>query len=164
MGVPRALAGLIAAVAELNPLRRMRLREIVMTGGLPEERPAPRELPSDSVTVLLPCGSLSFAAAHALAAALPRVGEARRPVVLLLLRGRQDVGVTFIRVITRYARALRANEGQLMLVGASEQVVRQLRRTGALDVLGASNVFAATSRYGEAFLRAHEPAESRLRP
>lgn len=164
MGVPRALAGLVAAVTRLNPLRRMRLREIVMTGGLPEERPAPRDLPSDSVTVLLPYGSLFFAAARALEDALPRLGEARRPVVLLLLRGRQDLGVTFIRVITGYARALRANGGQLMLVGASEHVVRQLRLTGSLEVLGASNVFAATSRYGEAFLLAHEAAESRLRP
>ena len=145
-------------------VEKLRLREIVMTGGLPEERPAPRELPSDSVTILLPYGSLFFAAAHALADALPRVGEARRPVVLLLLRGRQDLGVTFIRVITRYAHALRANGGQLMLVGASDHVVRQLRRTGALDELGASNVFAATARYGEAFLIAHEAAESRLRP
>jgi sulfate permease, SulP family len=184
-GWPSALVTLITLIATLAlPLQRavavgvgvsfllhvfrsvekVALREIVMTGGLPEERPPPRELPSDSVTVLLPYGSLFFAAAHALADALPRVGEARRPVVLLLLRGRQDLGVTFIRVITRYARALRANAGQLMLVGASEQVVRQLRRTGALDVIGAGNVFAASSRYGEAFLLAHEAAESRLRP
>ena len=143
---------------------KVRLREIVMTGGRPEERPAPRDLPSDSVTVLLPCGSLFFTAAHALADALPRVGEARRPVVLLLLRGRQDLGLTFIRVIAGYARALQANGGQLLLVGASEHVVRQLRRTGVLDVLGAGNVFAATSRDGEAFLLANAAAESRPRP
>jgi SulP family sulfate permease len=95
MGVP--LAGLLAAVLAgfgvcvwfllqvFRSFQKVALREIVMTGGLPEERPAPRELPSDSVTVLLPYGSLFFAAAHALGDALPRVGEARRPVVLLLL-------------------------------------------------------------------------------
>ena len=145
-------------------VHKVRWREVVVTGGLPAEGPAPRDLPSDGVTVLLPHGNLFFAAAHSLADALPRVGEAQRPAVLLLLRGRQDLGLTFIRVISGYARALRANGGQLMLVGTSEYVVRLLRHTGALDVIGASNVFAATSRHGEAFSLAREAAESRPRP
>ena len=138
------------------------VHELVMSGGLPEERPAPHALTSRDVTVLLPQGSMFFAGAQSLAEVLPDVGDADEPIVLLLLRGRKDLGSTFIRVITRYAGALRARKGRLMLVGVNDHVLRQLRRTGALTVIGAQNVFPATPRYGEALLLAREAALARL--
>ncbi len=141
---------------------KVSVREIVMSGGLPEERPAPRTLASRDVTVLLPQGSMFFAGAQSLAEVLPDVGDANEPIVLLLLRGRKDLGNTFIRVITRYAGALRARKGRLMLVGVNDHVLRQLRRTGTLAVIGAQNVFPATPRYGEALLLAREAALARL--
>jgi SulP family sulfate permease len=141
---------------------RVSLREIVMVAGLPEERPAPRALASRDVTVLLPYGSMFFAGAQSLAEALPDLTDAEGPIVLLLLRGRKDLGSTFIRVITRYGTALRARRGRLMLVGVNANVLWQLRRTGALAVLGAQNVFPPTPRHGEALLLAREAALARL--
>jgi SulP family sulfate permease len=154
--------GASIVVSVWRAVDRVSVREIVMVGGLPEERPAPRALPSHDVTVLLPHGSMFFAGAQSLAHVLPDVTDADGPIVLLLLRGRKDLGSTFIRIITRYATALRSRKGRLMLVGVNDTVLQQLRRTGTLGVIGPQNVFPATPRYGEALLLAREAALARL--
>ena len=154
--------GLSMVIHVWRSVDKVSLREIVMVDGLPEERPAPRTLRSHDVTVLLPRGSLFFAGARALADVLPDAELATEPIVILLLRGRKDLGSTFIRVITSYAKEVRAQEGRLMLVGLDDHVLRQLRRTGALAIVGAQNVFPATPRYGEALLLAREAALARL--
>jgi SulP family sulfate permease len=153
--------GASIVVSVWRAVDRVSVREIVMVGGLPEERPAPRALPSHDVTVL-PHGSMFFAGAQSLAHVLPDVTDADGPIVLLLLRGRKDLGSTFIRIITRYATALRSRKGRLMLVGVNDTVLQQLRRTGTLGVIGPQNVFPATPRYGEALLLAREAALARL--
>jgi SulP family sulfate permease len=154
--------GLSMVIHVWRAVDKVSLRELVMVDGLPEERAAPRTLRSHDVTVLLPRGSLFFAGARALADVLPDAELAIRPIVVLLLRGRKDLGSTFIRVITSYAKEVRAQEGRLMLVGLDDHVLRQLRRTGALAIVGAQNVFPATPRYGEALLLAREVALARL--
>lgn len=139
------------------------LTELVIgASGLPEERPAPTILESDRITVLLPYGSLFFAGARELEARLPAVDQAQRAVVVLLLRGRQDIGSTFIKVISRYAENLQQYQGKLMLVGVSPVVQNQLVRTGTAALIGTENIFPATSRYGEAFLLAQAAATSWL--
>jgi SulP family sulfate permease len=154
--------GLSILVHVWRGVDKVSLRELVIVDGQPKERPAPRALVAGDVTVLLPRGSLFFAGAQALATALPEVGDAEGPIVLLLLRSRKDLGSTFIRVMTRYATALRARHGRLMLVGINDFVMRQLRRTGALAVIGPQNIFPATPRYGEALVLAREAALARL--
>jgi SulP family sulfate permease len=165
MPIPLAVlvgVGLSVVMHVWGAVDKVSLREIVMVGGLPLERPAPRTLRAREVTVLLPRGSLFFAGARSLADVLPDAGRATGPVAILLLRGRTDLGSTFIRVITHYAKELRAQDGRLMLVGIDEQALRQLRRTGALAIVGAQNVFPATPRDGEALLLAREAALARL--
>ena len=109
-----------------------------------------------------PAEACSSPGARALADVLPDAELATGPIVILLLRGRKDLGSTFIRVITSYAKEVRAQEGRLMLVGLDDHVLRQLRRTGALTIVGAQNVFPATPRDGEALLLAREAALARL--
>jgi SulP family sulfate permease len=59
------------------------------------------------VIVLQPYGSLFFAAAPVFEAALPAVGTGSRgSVVILRLRGRTDLGTTFMDVLHRYAVSL----------------------------------------------------------
>src|SRR4029079_13035135 len=68
--------GASIVVSVWRAVDRVSVREIVMVGGLPEERPAPRALPSHDVTVLLPHGSMFFAGAQSLAHVLPDVTDA----------------------------------------------------------------------------------------
>jgi SulP family sulfate permease len=88
------------------------------------------------------------------------VSDASRfSVVVISLRGKEDLGSTFINVVTRYARRLRDVEGALMLAGVSEGVARQLEKTGAISVLGRGNVFHATPAVTESTRRAVDAAQ-----
>jgi SulP family sulfate permease len=123
---------------------------VVGEGGWPVEQPVPRQLESDRVTVLYIYGNLFYAAASALENSLPAVEGARRAVVILLLRGYEDVGSTVNEVFRRYTQALQANSGKLMLAGLSPGLRNQLQRTGMLKLIGEENIFLATETIGGA--------------
>jgi sulfate permease, SulP family len=138
---------------------RLEIIQIVpLGGGRYEQCAPPKQLPSNEVVVLAPVGSLFFAAATEFEENLPAVEKAERPVVILRLRGRDEVGSTFLKVITRYASNLKANQGKLILVGVSEHVYMQLQKTGLLDELGSENVYQATRIMGDSALTALEDA------
>jgi SulP family sulfate permease len=98
----------------LQSSARVRLVEFLpVAGGFPIEREAPKQLESETVTILMPYGDLFFAAAPILESLLPDVGKARRMAVILSLHSREEVGSTFIGVLRRYAEALQARDGRL---------------------------------------------------
>ena len=73
-------------------------------GNLIETDPPPAQLPAGEVVALQPYGSLFFAAAPVLEAQLPAPGATSlNSVVILRLRGRTDLGTTFMDVLRRYA-------------------------------------------------------------
>jgi sulfate permease, SulP family len=115
----------------------------------PTEEPAPTVLPRGEVVVLAAYGSLFFASAQVVESQLPEVREkSRGAVVVLRLRGKEDLGSTFIQVMVRYRAALSADGCHLLLAGVGESVMHQLDRTGALEGLGAENVFPAEPGIG----------------
>ncbi len=126
------------------------VRWVLEPGGMPHEVEPPRELAGGDVVILTPYGSLFFASAGVFESQLPDVGPGSAgAVVILRLRGKEELGSTFIRTIVRYHERLAAAGGWLVLSGVGERVWRQLVNTGALEVLGAENVFPATRRVGE---------------
>jgi SulP family sulfate permease len=142
---------------------RVEISEIVpLEGGRYEDRPAPKQLPSRQVIVLFPKGSLFFAGASEFEEHLPEVGDAQGTAVILRLRGRNEIGSTFLRVIDRYAKSIQANHGKLILVGVSKQVYTQLQKTGLRDILGSENVYRATSIMGDSAITALEDARQWL--
>ena len=121
----------------------------VLESGWPEEKPVPKQLDSNRVTILFPYGNLFYAAADALEKKLPAPEGAQRPVVILILRGMDDLGSTVIGTLHRYAASLYACNGKLMLVGVSPSLHSQLQRTGMATFLGEENIFPATRMIGE---------------
>lgn len=118
--------------------------EVDEQGRLVEEE-VPTELPPHDVVVLQPYGSLFFAAAPVLESQLPRVTpESTGSVVVLRLRGKQELGSTFITVVRRYAAELQEVGSRLHLAGVSDGVRRQLEATGTTAMLGDDTVFLAT--------------------
>lgn len=116
----------------------------------PIEEDAPVELEAGEVVVLAPYGSLFFAAAPVFEAQLPAVPDpCPGTVVILRLRGKDELGSTFIRALTTYARRLEATGAALMLVGVGDGAMTQLEDTGALDIIGADRVYRARSRVGD---------------
>ena len=96
------------------------------------------KLESNQVTVLYIYGNLFYAAADAFEKSLPAVEGTRRPVVILLLRGYDDIGSTVIGVLHRYTQALQAHEGKLILAGRFPGLARpaSAHRDAQLDRRG----------------------------
>jgi SulP family sulfate permease len=87
------------------------------------------------------------------------VGDAQRPVAILRLRGRSQIGSTFIQVLERYAQQLRANGGKLMLAGVSEHVMEQLAKTETFETIPQEDIFPARDTLGRSTLDAMAAAE-----
>ena len=87
------------------------------------ETDPPAQLPAGEVVVLQPYGSLFFAAAPTFESGLPALTNASRDsVVILRLRGRTDLGVTFMDLLRRYATGLAADRSELVIVSASKRI------------------------------------------
>ena len=107
----------------------------------------PEVLPSGEIVALQPIGSLFFAGAAEFEEHLPEVGDAHRSVVIIGLRGRDEIGSTFVRIIERYAKQLDSTGNKLMLVGMNERIIEQLEKTELMDLLGKEDIFPAESQY-----------------
>ena len=127
---------------------------VLQPEGFPLEQPPPAQLPSHQFTLLHVYGSLFFAAAKSMEELLPKVGNATHAVVAINLRGKSEIGSTFMTVLQRYSEALRKHESRLMLVGVDPVVRDQLAKTGMLKVIGEENVFVATPQLGAALNQA----------
>ena len=94
------------------------------------ETDPPARLPAEEVVILQPYGSLFFAAAPVFEAALPALTDAsRHSVVILRLRGRSDLGTTFMDVLYRYAKASRRAPSSYRF--RNQRLQDQLAVTGA---------------------------------
>ena len=152
LSVPLAVAAgvLLTVVLYLkSSASDVRVRELIRLddGRIAESKP-PARLPSNKVTVLDVDGSLFFAGARTLADAMPSPDGATRPVVILRLRGYTRVGATLVEVLDDYADALAEVGGRLYLSGVDNEVGKQLRRTGKLDLDRAVHVVPAEDIFG----------------
>jgi SulP family sulfate permease len=127
-------------------------------GDLIETDP-PAQLPAGEVVVLQPYGSLFFAAAAVFESTLPAVTEeSSGSVVILRLRGRSDLGTTFMDVLYRYGVALQNVGSKLVLVSANERIQEQLAVTGITELIGTANVYPGDERIGAAVRAAYADA------
>ena len=151
----------LALVQESNRVRVVRI--IFRSDGEAEEAPARPRLSSNQAIALMIYGSLTFAAATALEKILPVVDNGTSSaVVVLTVRGRAEVGSTFIDVVRRYAKALQAHDGKLMLSGVGPELFYQLEHTATLALLGEDNVYREDKVYFASTRAALEAANAWL--
>jgi sulfate permease, SulP family len=86
------------------------------------------------------------------------VDAAGNSVVILRLRGRTDLGTTFMDVLRRYAHTLKATGSKLVIVSASERIQEQLRMTGVTDLIAPENIYTGDERVGATLKRAYADA------
>jgi SulP family sulfate permease len=138
----------------------LRRRTLDADGHLVETDP-PTIVPPGEVVVLQPYGSLFFASAQVFEAQLPAVGDnSRGSVVILRLRGRSDLGTTFMDVLRRYAQALAAADSRLMIVSTTPEIEEQLRVTGITEVVGPHGIYRGDHRVGAATAEAERDARA----
>ena len=151
------LSVILHVVRQSNQVTIKRWR-LDLDGNLIETEPA-AQLPADEVIVLQPYGSLFFAAAPVLEAQLPApAATSRNSVVILRLRGRTDLGTTFMDVLRRYAQTLTAVGSKLVIVSASERIQEQLRVTGVTDLISPQDIYTGDERVGATLKRAYADA------
>ena len=150
---------ILYVIRQSNQVRVMEWR--FDADGRRREIDPPAQVPADTVLVLQPYGSLFFAAAPVFEQALPEVTAAsRNTVVVLRLRGKSDLGSTFMEVIERYATKLALAGSKLVIVSASDRVLEQLQVTGVTDVVGTENVYPADEWLGATLTRAYADAQT----
>lgn len=151
--------GISMVLHVIGRANRLTIRCLELTEDGIREGDPPVELGADEVVVLQPYGSLFFASAATFDAQTPRVGPgATNSVVLVRLRGFEDLGSTFAEVLRRYAVALHAVGSKLVLVSASDRVLAQLDATGVAAAIGPENLYAGEEWLGRTLRRAHADA------
>ena len=124
---------------------------------------APEALPGRSITVLEIYGSLFFAAARTLREKLPEPTGAEHPVVVIRLRGNNQIGPTLIDILNDYAHELASAGGRLYLNGMDKQVSDRLERAKKLDLDEEVVLVPATDILGESTRDAVAAANDGLR-
>ncbi len=126
------------------------------------EGPVPERLPDNSITILYVRGSYYFAAVRTIQEYLPSAKDSKNAVVILRMRGMEEIGSTFILALERYAGEVKAGGGKLLLSGLHESVREQLRRTETTDDIPEDSLFIATDTIGKSTSEAMVAAQSHI--
>ena len=124
------------------------------------ERDPPEVLEPNTVTILVPFGSLFFAAATIFEEQLPGLDdETSNSVIIINLHARTELGSTFLGILERYADELRTRESKLMLAEVSDITKGVFEDTGQLSIYGRDNIFEATEFVNASIREACHAAE-----
>ncbi len=127
-----------------------------------EAGPFPDTLPSNQVTIFYPRSSLYFASVYTLADHLPAADSAEHAIVVLRLRGRDELSNTFVNWLEQYIENLRSAGNDIVLSGVSAELIDELGRVGLIQVLGPGHVFEKESVLGASTQNALMTATARL--
>ena len=115
----------------------------------------------DEIIVLQPYGSLFFAAAPVFEDLLPSVQDTtERSVVILRLRGRTDLGSTFMEVLRRYGEDLAQANSKLVLISGDDRILEQLAVSRVTDVVEPGDVYSSDEWLGKTVKIAHRDAQA----
>ncbi|MDR7183965.1 SulP family sulfate permease [Microbacterium trichothecenolyticum] len=154
--------GVILYVAEQSNSVRVRAVVIADDGRMRETDP-PAVVPPGEVLVLQPYGSLFFASAPVFERQLPDVSrESSGSVVIVRLRGTDEIGLSHVEVLRRFAAELRDADSTLKVVATEDRVVSQLDAGGLTADIGADNVYRGTEWVGEGLRRAYADARAEI--
>ncbi|HYI50572.1 MAG TPA: SulP family inorganic anion transporter [Microbacterium sp.] len=150
--------GIILFVAQQS--NHVRVRQVhVLEGGRIRESDPPQTIAQGAVVILQPYGSLFFASAPIFENQLPVVSRSSTgAVVIIRLRGTDQIGLSLIEVLRRYAHSLRDADSSLKLVVSEKRVLDQIEASGLADELGERNVYRSNEWIGETVRRAYADA------
>jgi SulP family sulfate permease len=144
----------------INQSNRITLKRWFPDGaGNMREGDPPETIGIDEIIVLQPYGSLFFAAAPVFDELLPDTTDATdNSVVILRLRGRTDLGSTFMDVLRRYAEDLLASNSKLVIISADERIHEQLAVTRVTAAVGTENIYTSDEWVGATLKRSYADA------
>ncbi len=156
-------AGLSLILYIVASSQKVRIQEVARRddGGW-EVREVPQTLPSNQVMVLTLEGLDFFAEVPILEDKMPTARDANHTVVILIIRDMRSLTSTAIGWLERYTKELQAKESTLMLADVNPKVMKALKASGALEIIGEENVFPATKRILAAENQAWEAAQAKI--
>ncbi|NTU63250.1 MAG: SulP family inorganic anion transporter [Chloroflexi bacterium] len=144
--------------------RKFKLQQAVrLQDGGWEMQDAPKALTPNQATVLVIQGLDFFAEVPTLDDQMPPARGVSNAAVILVVRDMHQITSTAIKWLERYAKNLQAAGGVLMLADVNPKVLDTLKKSGALDIIGAENVFPATKRVLDAENTAWNAAQAWLK-
>lgn len=149
--------GVILFVAQAS--NRVRVREVRISddGRMRETDPRP-VIPPSEVVILQPYGSMFFASAPTVERQLPTVGQgSRHSVVIIRLRGTDQIGLAHMDVLERYARRLADSDSVLKLVVSEERLLQQIKAVGRGEIRP-DDVYRGDEWIGKTLRRAYDDA------
>lgn len=152
--------GISVILYVVNQSNQMVLKQWLIEdeGRMKEVEPAD-EVGRNEVIALQPYGSVFFASAPVFEELLPDIASTtRNSVVIIRLRGKSDLGTTFLDVLSRYARDLARHRSKLMVIFADPKVRSQLDVTSAAAAIGEENIYESDEWLGATLRRAHSDA------
>ncbi|MHC2998467.1 SulP family inorganic anion transporter [Microbacterium sp. HJ5] len=154
--------GIILYVGQQS--NRVRVRAVhVEPGGRLRESDPPAVVPAGEVLVLQPYGSLFFASSPIFEKQLPEVSRAsRNAVVIVRLRGTDQIGLSLVDVLRRFAHALRDADSSLKVVATEDRVIEALAAGGLTGDIGEANVYRSSEWVGETLRRAYDDASDEI--
>lgn len=154
--------GIILYVGQQSNRVRVRAVHVEDAGRLRESDP-PAVVPAGEVLVLQPYGSLFFASAPIFEKQLPEVSRSsRNAVVIVRLRGTDQIGLSLVDVLRRFAHQLRDADSSLKVVATEERVIEALEAGGLTGDIGERNVYRSSEWVGETLRRAHADAREEI--
>lgn len=154
--------GVILYVAEQSNHVRVRAVHLEENGRMREGDP-PAVVPAGEVLVLQPYGSLFFASAPVFERQLPEVSrESSGSVVIVRLRGTDQIGLSHVDVLRRFAHELSDADSSLKVVATAERVIGELAAGGLTADIGEENVYRGSEWVGEALRVAYADARAEL--
>ncbi|MGW9632258.1 SulP family inorganic anion transporter [Agromyces sp. NPDC055520] len=154
--------GIILFVVQKSNRIRFRQVELQPDGHVRERDPI-TTIPPRSVVILQPYGSLFFATAPSFQEQLPDVGaHSVHSVVIIRLRGTDEVGLAILEALTRYATQLHDVESTLKIVASEPRVITQIRASGLTAVIGERNLYQGGEWVGTALRHADADARTEI--
>ncbi|WP_431278667.1 SulP family inorganic anion transporter [Leifsonia poae] len=151
--------GIILFVAQQS--NRLKVRQIVYEPDGRRRETAPvAVVGAEQVIVLQPYGSLFFASVPVFESQLPQVdATTRRSVVIIRLRGVDQIGLSLVDALRRYARMLGDHGSRLAVITTSDDVVAQMAAGGLIAEITEDAVYRGTEWVGATTRKAYEDAE-----
>ena len=143
------------AVSRMKPVRIVRRED-----GRFEFAELPEKLPSNEVTALEFLGTVYFATVYSYDDLIPDFAEAKNGVLILNMRGRQNIYETSIEFTEKFVPKVRASGNLFMICNVSEKVLEQVKATEAYELIGAENIFVSSPIIGASLEEAWAAAEN----
>ncbi|KAA9340544.1 SulP family inorganic anion transporter [Adhaeribacter soli] len=145
--------------SQLVKLHRRRL----LPDGSFEEITLPEQLENDAIHIFAVDGDLHFAGARMLEHQWPKITSGtRHPIIILELRGRNNVGATLIEVLEKYYEKIQRADGRFYLTELGENSYASFRIQAASEVLHGMHILKKEAIIGRSTQQAVQEAQAWL--